>query len=101
MPILNFKGEVISDQVFDEVDRAAHAAGLRAILGWFESDIIEAYAEVGETIDPESDFARTWFYDFGGEVQRAMFEAGRAKILEIARRDAQPDPLEEEANAAT
>jgi hypothetical protein len=97
MPILNFKGDLISGQVFDEFDRAGAAAGLYAIVGWFESDIIEAYAEQGETIDPGSDFVHTWFSNFDAELQQAMLDAGRAKIRELVAREVQPDQAETEA----
>jgi hypothetical protein len=91
--IYNFKNERVSDESFAVLDEVASHYGVHAVVGWFDSDIIEAYAELGETIDPESDFVRTWFYDYGAQIQEAMRIIGRAKILALAWGDVQSDSI--------
>jgi hypothetical protein len=83
------------EEEYDALDQVCDDQGLYAVVAWHLEDVIEAYRRQGETVG--DDFAYTWFYAYGDTVQQAMLEAGRAKILELARNNAEPDAKKEGA----
>jgi hypothetical protein len=81
--IYKFSGERVSSEELPAVDSALNAAKIGLMVGFFLSDIVDAYAEIGVTISEER--AAAWSNELRLPVQQAMREAGRNKIRELVR----------------